>query len=113
MFSGKRKAAARNVMDGTAALAYASFITTGEMHMETTTMTIPAMRNEAIAIAVAKALESVAGVDSVHITLAHASARVGFNEVLAAPRDLRAAVETAGFVVGDAPARSCCGGCGG
>jgi hypothetical protein len=33
--------------------------------------------------------------------------------MLAAPRDLRAAVETAGFVVGDAPARSCCGGCGG
>ncbi len=83
--------------------------------METTTMTIPAMQNEAIAIAVAKALETVDGVDSVHITLAHSRARVAFNEVLAGPRDLRAAVETAGFVVADdAPARtSCCGGCGG
>lgn len=82
--------------------------------METTTMTIPAMQNEAIAIAVAKALESVAGVDSVHITLAHTRARVGFNEVLASPGDLRAAVEMAGFVVDDAPARQgCCGGCGG
>ncbi|MES2759952.1 MAG: heavy-metal-associated domain-containing protein [Pseudomonadota bacterium] len=81
--------------------------------METTTLSIPAMQNEAIAVAVAKALESVAGVDSVYITLAHARARVAFNEVLAAPRDLRAAVETAGFVVDDEPARkSCCGGCG-
>ncbi len=80
--------------------------------METTTMLIPAMKNEAIAIEVARALESVVGVDSVHITLAHARARVAFNEVLAAPRDLRAAVEMAGFVVDEAPARSCCGGCG-
>lgn len=82
--------------------------------METTTMTIPAMQNEAIAIAVAKVLESVAGVDTVHITLAHARARIGFNEALASPRDLRAAVETAGFVVDAAPVRQgCCGGCGG
>lgn len=83
--------------------------------METTTITIPAMQNEAVALAVAKALEAVAGVDSVHITLAHTRARVGFNEALASPLDLRAAVETAGFVVATAPARQggCCGGCGG
>ena len=82
--------------------------------MQTATLTIPAMHNEAIALAVAKALESVTGVDSVHITLAHTRARVGFNEDLATSIDLRAAVESAGFMVEEAPARhSCCGGCGG
>lgn len=82
--------------------------------MQTATLTIPAMQNEAIAIAVAKALEAVAGVDRVHITLAHTRARIGFDEGLATSGDLRAAVESAGFVVDDAPARhSCCGGCGG
>lgn len=82
--------------------------------MQTATLTIPAMLNEANAIAVAKALESVAGVDSVHITLAHTKARIGFNEQLATSTDLRAAVESAGFTVDEASAgRSCCGGCGG
>lgn len=82
--------------------------------MQTATLTIPAMHNEAIAIEVAKALETVNGVDTVHITLAHSRARVGFNEHLATPLDLRAAVESAGFVVDEAPAKhSCCGGCGG
>lgn len=82
--------------------------------MQTATLTIPAMHNEAIAIEVARALEAVNGVDTVHITLAHARARIGFNEQLATPLDLRAAVETAGFVVDDAPAKhGCCGGCGG
>lgn len=81
--------------------------------MQTATLTIPAMHNEAIALEVARALETVAGVDTVHITLAHARARVGFNESVATPLDLRAAVEGAGYVVADAPARSCCGGCGG
>ena len=82
--------------------------------METTTLTIPALQNEAVGIAVARALEAVAGVGSVHITLAHTRARVGFDAALASPADLRAAVTTAGFVVDDAPARQgCCGGCGG
>lgn len=82
--------------------------------MQTATLTIPAMHSETIAIEVAKALETVAGVDSVHITLAHTRARVGYNEDLASAIDLRAAVESAGFVVAEAPAgRSCCGGCGG
>ncbi len=82
--------------------------------MQTTTLTIPAMHNETVALAVAKALEAVAGVDSVHITLAHTRARVGFDDILASPGVLRAAVESAGFVVADAPARAgCCGGCGG
>jgi copper chaperone CopZ len=101
-------------MDGSIVLAYAAAITTGEQHMETTTLTIPAMQNETVALAVARALEAVAGVDSVHITVAHARARVGFNQGLATPGDLRAAVETAGYVVSDAPVRQgCCGGCGG
>lgn len=82
--------------------------------MQTANLTIPAMRDEAIAIAVAKALETVNGVDSVHITLAHTRARVGFDENLASPIQLRAAVAAAGFIVADAPAASgCCGGCGG
>ena len=82
--------------------------------METTTLTIPALQNETVALAVARALEAVAGVDKVHITLAHARARIGFDGALASPGDLRTAVETAGCVVDDAPARSgCCGGCGG
>ena len=82
--------------------------------METTTLIIPALQNEAVAIAVAKALEAVNGVNSVQISLAHSRARVGFNEVMTTPADLRAAVQTAGFVIDEAPARQgCCGGCGG
>lgn len=82
--------------------------------MQTATLTIPAMHKEAIALEVAKALESVAGVDTVHITLAHSRARVGFNEQLASTLDLRAAVESAGYIVAEAPAGGgCCGGCGG
>lgn len=81
--------------------------------MQTATLTIPAMQNEAIAIRVAQALEAVTGVDSVHITLAHARARVGFNEHIASLTQLRSAVTAAGFVVADAPAGGCCGGCGG
>jgi copper chaperone CopZ len=82
--------------------------------MQTATLTIPAMQNEAIAIQVAKALETVNGVDSVHITLAHARARVGFDEQIASPLQLRSAVAAAGFIVADAPASGgCCGGCGG
>lgn len=82
--------------------------------MQTTTLTIPAMQNEAVAIQVAKALESVSGVDKVHITLAHTRARVGFDEALASPVQLREAVQSAGYIVDDAPAKTgCCGGCGG
>lgn len=82
--------------------------------MQTAILTIPAMRNETNAIAVANALESVAGVDTVHITLAHTRARVGFDEHVATPIDLHAAIESAGFMVDEAPAgHSCCGGCGG
>ena len=81
--------------------------------MQTATLTIPAMQNEAIAIQVAQALETVTGVDSVHITLAHARARVGFDEHIASLTQLRSAVTAAGFVVADAPAGGCCGGCGG
>ena len=81
--------------------------------MQTATLTITAMQNEAIAIRVAQALEAVTGVDSVHITLAHARARVGFNEHIASLTQLRSAVTAAGFVVADAPAGGCCGGCGG
>ncbi|PWF41772.1 heavy-metal-associated domain-containing protein [Massilia glaciei] len=81
--------------------------------MQTATLTIPAMQNEAIAIEVAKALETVRGVESVHVTLAHNRARVGFDENLASPTQLRSAVNAAGFVVADAPASGCCGGCGG
>ena len=82
--------------------------------MQTATLTIPAMQNETVAIQVAQALESVSGVDKVHITLAHTRARVGFDETLASPLQLRKAVQQAGFVVDEAPARSgCCGGCGG
>ncbi len=81
--------------------------------MQTATLTIPAMQNEAIAIQVAKALEAVGGVESVHITLAQARARVGFNENAVSSTQLRSAVTAAGFVVADAPSGGCCGGCGG
>lgn len=81
--------------------------------MQTASLTIPAMNTEAIAIAVAKALESVAGVDKVHITLAQTLARVGFDETLASQDALRGAVNAAGYVVAAAPASGCCGGCGG
>jgi copper chaperone CopZ len=85
-----------------------------ENFMETATLTIPAMQNEAIAIQVAKALETVDGVDTVHITLSHARARVGFDENRASTVQLRSAIAAAGFVVADAPeSGACCGGCGG
>lgn len=81
--------------------------------MQTATLTIPAMQSEAIAIAVAQALETVTGVDTVHITLANTSARVGFNEMLATPEQLHSAVTAAGFAVKprEAKAGGCCGGC--
>lgn len=81
--------------------------------MQTATLTIPAMTTEAIAVQVAKALETVDGVGRVHITLAHTLARVGFDETLASQDQLRDAVTTAGFVVADKPKSGCCGGCGG
>ena len=80
--------------------------------MQTASLIIPAMNTEAIAIQVAKALEAIAGVDRVHITLAGTLARVGFDETRATPAALRSAVNAAGFVVAEAPS-SCCGGCGG
>ena len=81
--------------------------------MQTASLVIPAMNTEAIAIEVAKALESIDGVDRVHITLAHTMARVGFDETRATQVALRSAVNQAGFVVSDAPSSGCCGGCGG
>ena len=81
--------------------------------MQTASLIIPAMNTEAIAIAVAKALEAIDGVDRVSITLASTLARVGFDERRATQVALRAAVKSAGFVVADAPSGGCCGGCGG
>jgi copper chaperone CopZ len=81
--------------------------------MQTATFTIPAMTTEAIAVQVAKALETVEGVGRVHITLAHALARVGFDETLASQDRLRSAVTAAGFIVADQTKSGCCGGCGG
>lgn len=82
--------------------------------MQTATLNIPAMQTEVLAIQVAKVIESVAGVDTVHITLADATARIGFDETLASPGQLRGAVQSAGFIVNDEQhAHSCCGGCGG
>ncbi|WP_426105133.1 heavy-metal-associated domain-containing protein [Massilia sp. TSP1-1-2] len=80
--------------------------------MQTASLIIPAMNTEAIAVQVAKALEAIAGVDRVHITLASTLARVGFDETRATPAALRSAVNTAGFIVAEPPS-SCCGGCGG
>lgn len=82
--------------------------------MQTATLNIPAMRTEVLAIEVAKVLESVAGVDKVHITLADTTARVGFDESLASAEQLRGVVQSAGYIVEAEKARhSCCGGCGG
>lgn len=81
--------------------------------MQTATLVIPAMKTEAIAIQVAMALEAIEGVGKVHVTLAHALARVRFDEALASQGKIRSAVTAAGFVVNEAPANSCCGGCGG
>jgi copper chaperone CopZ len=81
--------------------------------MQTATLIIPAMNNEAIAIEVARGLEAIDGVGRVHITLAHTLARVGYDETRATPVALRSAVNAAGFVVAAAPAGRCCGGCGG
>lgn len=81
--------------------------------MQTATLIIPAMKTEAIAIQVAMALEGVAGVGKVQVTLSHALARVGFDETIASDKQLRSALNSAGFVVNEAPAHSCCGGCGG
>lgn len=84
--------------------------------MQTATFTIPAMQDQASAIAVAQALEAIAGVDKVHLTIATRRARVAFSEGLATPEQLHGAVAAAGFAVetgaGHA-AGGCCGGCGG
>ena len=81
--------------------------------MQTASLIIPAMNTEAIAIEVAAALEAIAGVERVHITLASTLARVGFDESRANPLALRAAVNGVGYVVAQAPSSGCCGGCGG
>lgn len=81
--------------------------------MQTASLVIPAMNTEANAIQVAKALESIEGVERVHITLSHTLARVSFDEGRATQVALRSAVNDAGFVVSDAPSSGCCGGCGG
>ena len=81
--------------------------------MQTATLTILAMTTEAIAIEVAKALETVDGVGRVHITLAHTLARVGYDDTRTSTPQLRSAVTEAGFIVADAPKSGCCGGCGG
>ncbi|MES2319381.1 MAG: heavy-metal-associated domain-containing protein [Pseudomonadota bacterium] len=81
--------------------------------MQTATFMIPAMTTEAIAVQVAKALETVEGVGRVHITLAHTVARVGFDETITTQVKLRSAVTAAGFIVAEPAKSSCCGGCGG
>lgn len=81
--------------------------------MQTANLTIPAMHTEAVALQVATALESVSGVDQVHINLSHTRARVGFDAALVTPVQLRAAVESAGYVVDAEAKQGCCGGCGG
>lgn len=82
--------------------------------MQTETLTIPAMQTEAVAIQVAKALETVNGVGKVNISLAHTRAQIEFDDALATPMQLRTALQSAGYIVNDAPAsHSCCGGCGG
>lgn len=82
--------------------------------MQTARFNIPAMQTEALAIQVAKVMESVVGVDTVHMTLADSTARVGFDETLASPEQIRGVVQSAGFIVNeDQPRQSCCGGCGG
>ena len=81
--------------------------------MQTASLTIPAMTTQAIAIAVAKALDSINGVERVHLTLARTVARVSFDETRATTPDLHAAVTAAGFIVAAAAPSGCCGGCGG
>jgi len=80
--------------------------------MQITTFTIPAMQDADHALTVARALEAVAGVDSVHLTVATNRARVGFNEGVASASQLHQAVMAAGFDV-QTPNSGCCGGCGG
>lgn len=82
--------------------------------MQTATLTIPAMQSEAIAMDVSRALETVNGVERIHVTLAHSRVRVGFDEARATPDQLRSALQAAGFAIDDAAAPAgCCGGCGG
>lgn len=80
--------------------------------MQTAMLTVPAMRSEAIAIDVARAIEAVQGVSSVQITLATTRARVGFDEAKTTPEHLRDSVAAAGFVAElEKVSGSCCGGC--
>lgn len=82
--------------------------------MQTATLNTPAMQTEVLAMQVAKAIESVTGVETVHISLADSAARIGFDDTHASPEQLRAAVQGAGFIVNDEQhAHSCCGACGG
>lgn len=80
--------------------------------MQTTILTIPEMQTQETAIAVAKTLEGVAGVENIHISLAASRARIGYNERLATPEQFHSALAAVGFSV--APnTGGCCGGCGG
>ncbi|NHZ66568.1 heavy-metal-associated domain-containing protein [Massilia genomosp. 1] len=81
--------------------------------MQTALLTIPAMQNQTVALAVAQALEAVTGVETVHLTLATGRARVGFDEARASAEQLRDALFGAGFTVAPPASGGCCGGCGG
>ena len=81
--------------------------------MQTALLSIPTMQDQASALAVPQALEAVAGVETVHLTLATGRARVGYNEAVASPEQLHLAVAGAGFAVAPAASGGCCGGCGG
>ncbi len=80
--------------------------------MQTAILSIPAMQTQETAITVAKALESVAGVENIHITLASSRARIAYNERLTSPEHFHNVLAAVGFSV--APVSGgCCGGCGG
>lgn len=80
--------------------------------MQTEVLKIQGMNDQAGADAIARALEAVAGVSTVSVSLAGGRATVLFDEKTASRSRLDAALVQAGF--GAEPVKTgCCGGCGG
>ncbi|WP_317202543.1 heavy-metal-associated domain-containing protein [Janthinobacterium sp.] len=79
--------------------------------MQTKILKIQGMNNEGCADTVTRALEAVNGVGSVSVSLAGQRATVQFDESLASPAVLQAALELSGYRVEAPEAGGCCGGC--
>ena len=83
--------------------------------MKTETLQLAGTIDEAVAMNVARVLDAINGVSRVAIITSTGSVNVDFDDGLTSTRELRAALDQAGFRLKSAhgSAGVCCGGCGG